>query len=165
MTGRVTLLLAALAALGFGLSGCVAPWSQAAVPVTPEVVEVRLDEFDIAVDHDVVDPGRVVFGVRNIGDIDHELTLVALPDDVRGVAEWLETVGGTIPIYSTKNRAPGEGVTFAADLAPGKYGLLCVLQESVDHVSHHDQGMVADLRVGAPEPASGDDELADPEPS
>ncbi|MEX2619995.1 MAG: hypothetical protein WD250_07225 [Egibacteraceae bacterium] len=108
-----------------------------------------MDEFDLTLDKAVLDPGRVVFEVHNDGDIDHELTLVALPDWAQGVQEWLDAGRhGVIPIYSLVDREPGQRGVFAANLGAGRYALLCVMQDGPDEVPHHRQGMNADIRVG-----------------
>lgn len=117
------------------------------VPAEPQVVSVAMRDNSYKFGQETFAPGRLVFQAHNHDDRDHDLALVELPDDVSGVEEWLEGgVGGVHPIYTMADRAPGEEGTFAVDLSPGHYGMLCLV-ENDDGTPHYQEGMVASFRV------------------
>lgn len=101
-------------------------------------------------DYDAAIPrGRVVFKVRNDGKVDHELVLAIVPPELPPIDEQLKgterqaiTALATIP-----TRRPGTGTTFAVDLAPGRYALLCFVRDP-DGKPHALKGMNAEFRVG-----------------
>lgn len=135
-------------ALGAAVSGCGGD-KAAALPPPPTVVEVAMVEhrFDY---RRAIPPGRVIFRVANLGRVEHQMVLTRLPDDLlplddqlhSDVRRPLETLR-TLPAY-----APGESGSFAVNLAPGRYGFLCFLQEPGDEVSHALQGMNSEFLVG-----------------
>lgn len=116
---------------------------------TPQIVEITLSDYAFHYDGPLR-PGRVVFRVRNEGDVDHEVALVELPDDVADVHELVDSDRiGVAPVYTMASRAPGETGVFAVDLAQGRYGLLGFGQDS-QGTPYYRKGMVADLDVGNP---------------
>lgn len=100
-------------------------------------------------DYDVTPPaGRVVFRARNLGRANHELLLLSLPADLPPVREQLQsserrpvnTVGRIPP------RVPGATGTFAVDLVPGRYAMVCFVVDP-DGEQHAVKGMTAEFRV------------------
>ena len=95
-----------------------------------------------------VSAGRVVFRVRNVGRLTHELILVSLPPDVPPIAEQLRSENrfGVDTIATLRNRAPGTADTFASDLTSGRYAFVCFLTDP-DGVNHALKGMASEFRV------------------
>lgn len=119
------------------------------VPTGSQMVEIDMREHAYRYEDPGLEPGRVTFRVTNHDDVDHDLALIQLPDDVRGVTEWRnrgESIGGVYPIYLMADRAPGETGVFAVDLPAGHYGMLCFVSDD-DGTAHYKDGMVASFRV------------------
>jgi uncharacterized cupredoxin-like copper-binding protein len=138
--------LAAVVLVGF-LTACAAPSPDARLPPAPPEVEVTMAEYQFG--HAAIVPrGRVVFRVRNEGELEHAITLVALTEDMPPIAEQLrgDERRGVPSVARLTDRAPGESGFFAADLAPGRYGLLCFVLGS-DRKSHAVKGMASEFRV------------------
>lgn len=71
--------------------------------------------------------GRTVFTIRNAGDDPHQIAVVYLPDDLPPLDVQLQgaTRRNVAPLAGVSSRSPGQTGTFAVDLGPGRYGLLC----------------------------------------
>ena len=137
-----------VAAVLLVLSSCVVGGSTGdPLPPGPGRVEVVMSEylFDIA---PTFLPGRLVFRAENRGTIDHSLTLVALPEDYPPLDEQLrgETRRGVTTIAILRRRGPGVKGTFAVDLVPGRYGIVCFVPDA-DGTLHALKGMNAEFRV------------------
>lgn len=119
------------------------------LPAEPATVEVGLREHAFAFDRPVP-AGRVVFRVRNRGDEPHDLVLLQLPTDTVGIDELLEfaTPRGLPPVATVPPRQPDETARFAADLAPGRYALVCFVEDA-DGTPHFHKGMAAEFEVTA----------------
>ena len=120
----------------------------ASLPRGPQVVDVEMREYSF--EHTRrIERGRVVFTARNVGRRDHELVMVPLPEDIPPIAEQLRgsrrrTVAA---LASFPPRPPGATGTFAVDLSPGRYALLCFVVDKGDRVSHALRGMSSEFRV------------------
>ena len=120
----------------------------AALPPTPTTIGVRMDEYRFSLDGSA-SAGRVVFTARNVGDIEHELGLISIPEDfpltirqqVRGSSRQAFPTKAIIP-----PRPPGGTGKFAVDLVPGRYALVCFVK-AADGESHAVKGMTAEMRV------------------
>lgn len=138
--------LRALGVLAVGLGACSPAQGHALPPPAPDF-EVVQREFRF--DHQpVVAAGRVVFRVGNAGRLDHELTLVRLPEDFGPIADELaseerRSVATTAYLLP---RAPGATGTFAVDLAPGRYALICFIPDA-GGVAHYEKGMSSEVRA------------------
>jgi plastocyanin len=113
----VRLTAAVLAATA--LTGCGGPG-----PVTElreNRLEITLDDFLIAPQNVRADDGRVTFVVTNRGRLGHNFRLRADGRDVVEITTLL----------------PGEQATESADLAPGRYTMLCTV------ANHEELGMTA----------------------
>jgi hypothetical protein len=128
----VTLLAAALVA-----------WA-AAAQSTPSITVVLTDHhFRLTAP---VQAGPLAWRVRNAGTEPHQALVVRLPEGVSESAEraWIdhgsqgsepgERVGGVESI------APGKDATFETTLKPGRYLLICTMNE--DEGRHYDLGMI-----------------------
>ena len=116
---RTTAALLATAAL----TGCGGPGP--VTEVRENRLEITLDDFLIAPQNVRADRGRVTFAVTNRGRLGHNFRLR------RGDREFVEVT----------TLLPGEQATESADLAPGRYTMLCT-------VANHEQlGMTGRLVV------------------
>lgn len=95
-----------------------------------------------------LDPGRIVFEVRNHGELDHDLSLVYLDPGIPPLDEQLRSdrrlVVPTVARLFT--RKPGGRGTFAVDVEPGRYGVICFVTDA-DGQQHSRKGMSAEFRV------------------
>jgi hypothetical protein len=95
-----------------------------------------------------VAPGRVVFRISNAGALPHSMVLVELPDDLPPIVEQLR-FGAPQPVANLARlpeRPPGSRDTFAVDLRPGRYGMVCFVTDP-DGVTHALKGMGSEFRV------------------
>ena len=139
----------ALALVAMVLAGC-SRGRDAPLPAEAATLAVTMEEYRFGFDRDqAIDPGRVVFEVTNRDQRDHELLLVALPADLAGTLNdqlRSPTRRPVLPLANLPPRRPGQSGSFAVDLAPGRYGLMCFLQDP-DGQRHALKGMNAELRV------------------
>lgn len=92
--------------------------------------------------------GRVVFRALNRGRRLHQVTLLQLPEgaELKARPGPEATAQAVAPVAVTRSVAPGEAVSFASDLDPGNYGLLCAVREP-DGENHTFKGMVVQFQV------------------
>lgn len=98
-----------------------------------------------------VPAGRVVFVVRNVDQVKHELQLVPLPEDMPPVQEQLHGSQRRelAPVAGVPGRAPGQRGVFAVDLIPGaRYGLVDTLLDA-DGQPFALKGMASEFRTTA----------------
>lgn len=119
-----------------------------ALPSRVTVAEVTMYEFQFH--HDTVAAaGRHVFEVHNAGTLAHEMVLLSVPNDFP-VSIDAQARSGTPAAFPTiaflPPRDPGESGTFAVDLAPGRYALICFLK-APDQERHVLKGMSSELEV------------------
>ena len=95
-----------------------------------------------------VPAGRQFFRIRNAGSQLHSLVLVSIDEDVPPILEQLrsENRRGAATFAKLPHRPPGSQDTFAVDLTPGRYGLICFVVDP-DGVSHALKGMASEIRV------------------
>lgn len=135
-------LFAALASLAAFSCSPKAP-----LPSPPAQVDVNMREYRF--DHRPrVAQGRIVFRARNAGRLPHQLVLLPTSARVRGPEPLLGAPGATaaIPLAILPDLTPGESGTFAQDLRPGRYAVVCLLQDP-DGTSHFRRGMRSELEV------------------
>ena len=92
-----------------------------------------------------VPAGHATWHVRNEGTEPHQALVIRLPDRVSEFAEkaWLANNRGPDPgerMGGVPNLAPGKDAWFTTDLTPGRYLLLCAMQE--EEGRHFDLGMI-----------------------
>lgn len=142
--GRVRMVwVAAAAVLAVALAGCSAA---APLPPQPTTVEVVVREHDFAVDPAPPLPaGRVVFHLRNAGEVAHELAVVDVADDPSpGEGQGSPEVVPTLGVVHA--RPPGGDGRVAVDVAPGRYALVCLRSDDAG-VSHAARGERVDFAV------------------
>lgn len=139
--GLSTLLVLVLAA-----GACAAPTS--ASQRRPASVTVQMSEYAFALDPPALSAGRAVLRVRNAGSVEHEMVVVALPEDAPSIEEELASeerpVAATVAYLSPQ--APGEEAVLALDLTPGRYAMLCFV-EGEGGTPHVERGMHTEFRV------------------
>ena len=130
------------------LASCVVGGAARSVlPPPPGAVQVKMREY--AFDYSkAIAPGRVVFRVTNVGRLSHSLTLVSLPEEFPPLDEQLhsDTRRAAATIARLPARSAGSTGTFAVDLQPGRYGLVCFVQDD-DGIIHALKGMNSEFRV------------------
>ena len=136
-----------VAACGAALAGASCSGAARPAPSSAPVVDVAMDEYRFDLDG-AVPAGRVVFRARNLGRLDHELLLVELPEDFPPVREQLESAKrrAVSNVARVAVRKPGTTGTFAADLVPGRYAMVCFVQDA-DGGQHAQKGMSAEFRI------------------
>lgn len=143
-TGAIIIPLVVAAWLG----GCQAG-DPGATPIERPVtllVEMREMQFNHP---PVVSPGRVVITARNVGAIDHRVSMLPLPEDFPPIDVQLhsDTRRVLAPIASTRVVAPGDVAVLAVDLTPGRYAFVCNFRDASSDVPHSVQGMNSEIRV------------------
>lgn len=120
---------------------------KASLPRPPAAVNVSLREYGIKF-NPPASAGRAVFRVRNGGSKKHELVLVPLPEGLPAIQEQVRLkvrrAVGTLALV--KPLRPGGTAVLAVDLAPGRYGMVGLLEDSKG-VSDAKKGMAAEFRV------------------
>lgn len=94
-----------------------------------------------------VTAGRVVFRVRNMGRLRHELQLFPLTDDIPPIDQQLRGTERRIlnPLGGVPGRDPAQTGTFSVELRSGqRYALICFLGDAGK--SHATMGMNAEFR-------------------
>lgn len=137
----------AVAVVVAAASGCTPSTSREA-PASAPVVDVGMNEYEFSFDAGDVGAGRVVFRARNLGRLDHELLLAELPEDLPPLAEQLQS-DKRRPLSNVGRvslRRPGTTGTFAADLAPGRYAMICFVRDP-DGDLHAIKGMAREFSV------------------
>jgi hypothetical protein len=98
-----------------------------------------------------VEGGKLTWHVKNEGSEPHQILVVRLPDGVSEYGEraWFdhgsqgpepgERIGGLASV------APDADVTFHTDLKPGRYLLLCAMNE--DEGRHYELGMIYRFQI------------------
>lgn len=147
--------VAVLVAAAVAAAGCAPTGAEDAdtVPLPPSAATVRvsLDEYHFGGLPDAVPAGRVVFEVANVGERDHELVLVGIPDNFPSTIDEQFRPGADRQAFPTlvhlRTRRPGQRGVFAMDLGSGRYGLICFIEDA-DGRRHAHKGMTAEFRVG-----------------
>lgn len=117
------------------------------LPPRPAVVAVEMREYGFAYEPPRAG-GRVVFEVHNRGTLPHDLAVMPLPPDLPPLDEQLRgTARRLVPILANvPARPPGSRTTFAVDLGPGRYGLVCFVLDP-DGRQHAQKGMSSEFTV------------------
>lgn len=144
----------AVAAVAVVASSC-APGAEREpeLPASPPEVVVTLQEYRFELSRDIP-AGRVVFRLRNAGDLPHRPALLPLGDELPPLEQQLRGQERSIvnPFAGTRTRVPGATGSFAVDLLPGaRYGLICFVRDE-DGTSHALKGMHFEFRTPAPPP-------------
>lgn len=134
------------------LSGCASGSGPiVSLPAGPAIINVVEQDLDYVLDHQGEIPaGRAVLRIRNRSRLSHDLSLVALPEDVPPINEQLRSPGrrAVTTLARLPSRPPGSTDAFAVDLAPGRYALLCFEQDGTGG-THALKGMAVEFRVSS----------------
>ncbi|HEV2126273.1 MAG TPA: hypothetical protein VGW38_26250 [Chloroflexota bacterium] len=135
--------LAVLAGVGLGCS----KGAEATLPESPPTITVMMTEYEFLFARPVP-AGRVVFWAENMGTVDHELILAPVPDEFPPIDEQVRGEEPRVlqPLYYLRGLPPGRRGSFAVDLSPGRYALICFLPDS-EGVPHALKGMTSEFRV------------------
>jgi hypothetical protein len=97
--------------------------------------------------------GRQVIRVRNTAAQPHELVLVRLApgNSIGDLTTWIRQPNApppAVPVAGLTPIAPGVEANITVDLAPGEYGLICVIPDATDGAPHFAHGMMRQFTVG-----------------
>lgn len=144
MFSSLTARLLATAALLLSAAACGS--SSQALPAGPRIVDVGMREYAF----DYTPPtrgGRVVFNIRNAGEVQHEVDFLQLPDEVQSIDAQLKgSVRRVLPTVASLIRDPGTAGSLALDLPRGRYALVCFIRDP-DKVIHGVKGMNAQFEI------------------
>ncbi len=136
------------------LSGCSSSAkSQAGLPPAPPVITVHMEDNRFTFDP-AIPTGRVVFEVRNVGKVLHNVVILPLPENLPPLEEQLRGQDRQFvePFASVRPVRPGDSRSIAVDLGPGRrYGIICSVTDA-EGKSHALKGMSAEFRA-SPVPA------------
>lgn len=144
-TSPLTPCLAALAlVVAFGAS-CTS--GATALPPAPPLVHLTMDEYRFDLEEQRIPRGRVLFSVTNVGDTEHRVALIPLPEDFPPIQEQVKSREHRFvrELAAIPDTPPGQEAFFAVDLEAGRYGLACFVVE--DGQTHAERGMVSEFRV------------------
>lgn len=135
MTARLLPILIAFALLASSCAG-----QPAALPADVQVV-VDMKDYSVTLSVATVKAGSIKFGIRNLGGMEHQFDLIKtdlaldkLPiDGAKAKEDGL--------VKQVKSIGQGKVATISADLAPGRYVIICNI------AGHYQLGMRAELRV------------------
>ncbi len=130
----------------------VVPSTVPAVALPNADVTVVLSDYKFDITGPVTKAGRHVFLVRTAPGQPHEVELIRLEagKTVGDVMTWMASPQGPPPaqaIGGTAGADAGRQIYFTADLTPGTYALVCVLQDAKDGKPHAAHGMVRTVVV------------------
>jgi uncharacterized cupredoxin-like copper-binding protein len=143
-------LAGALAAAGIGCSSSNGPSTAAPATAPPKDITVTLSEWKLVPTSASAAAGKVTFTAKNEGATVHELVLFKtdlaadkLPVDEEGAVD--ERGAGIELVDEVEDVDPGTSKSFTADVAPGKYLLVCNLVDKGEN--HYEHKMYAALTV------------------
>ena len=132
------------------LAGCATgPEAAVYLPSGPAIVGVVEQDYGYVLDpRGEIPAGRAVFRVRNRSRLAHDLSLVALPEDVPPIEEQLRSAHrrAVVTLARRPSRPPGSEDAFAVDLVPGRYALLCFERDGTRE-PHALKGQAMEFRV------------------
>lgn len=137
-----------LAVFALGSCGGAVPQADPPLPAAPGTIRVAMREY--AFDHkEEVPSGRVVVKARNGGKWPHDLVIIPLGGTAVALSELLKSPVplAVRPLYALPSRQPDEVAVFAVDLSPGRYGLVCFVEDG-DGTQHYELGMFSEFDVG-----------------
>jgi hypothetical protein len=143
---------------------------EANVPEGTPIVDLALQDFAFVYDADAVAGGNFALNVTNMGDQDHEVVLIQLPEAM-SVPDLIDTIAssdesgpppfidfGFLGVFT-----PGEMRTaaLAHPLDDGYYAFICFLPDT-DGTPHAFKGMVSTFTVGSPSAGEGGGTISPP---
>jgi uncharacterized cupredoxin-like copper-binding protein len=127
------------------IAACLVASLLAAAPQTDPSISIVLTDHHFRLTAPV-EPGRLLWHVKNEGSEPHQALVIRLPEGVSEYGEeaWFEHGSkGPEPgerVGGLETLAPGAEASFRTDLKPGKYLLLCATSE--DEGRHYELGMI-----------------------
>jgi hypothetical protein len=125
----------------------------AAAAAAPEAdLTIKQEDFAFGVQNEVT-AGAHVFNVTNGGKQPHEAVLVKLNEGATAkdvAAAFAPGASGpppALPVGGVTAIGPGAAQSFPADLAPGKYALLCFITDPASGKAHAELGMMAEFEA------------------
>ena len=93
--------------------------------------------------------GRVIFRAINAGTLLHRMVVFEMPDELPPIDELLRGSEQRVmvPQAGIPPQFPGASGTFALDLAPGRYAMICTMVSRDDNKTHALKGMASEFRV------------------
>lgn len=116
-------------------------------PPRPQIVSVTMKEYGFVYEPPAAS-GRIVFNLENTGRLDHEAVLIALGDEIPPIDQQLRSGERLVvpTVARPLRRTPGAFGSFAVDLPPGRYAMVCFVQDG-DGGQHAQKGMSAEFRI------------------
>ncbi|MFQ5587720.1 MAG: hypothetical protein ACE5F7_02680 [Nitrospiria bacterium] len=115
-----------------------------------QTVQVKLDEWRMAMDQAVLNSGKVTFKAVNQGTLDHEMVVIKTEVPARTftvkAAKVQEDAVGVV-MGEIEGFPPGEMRTLTLDLPEGHYVLFCNNLEQGKSQGHYEQGMYVSFKV------------------
>ena len=122
----------------------------AAIPDGVAAVELTLFEYSFEFDSDAITDSNFAFDVSSIGAEQHELVLIRVPEDLDIQAAILSTEQPAgiedVGVAGPWNPGTDSTVVFAAPLGPGRYAMLCFIEDA-NGVPHAVLGMVNEFTI------------------
>lgn len=123
--------------------------ARGALPAAPTTMTLKDYGFDLS---RPLHAGRQVIRVRNTAMQPHEVELVRLAPGktMTDMLAWLDKPEGPPPgepLGGVVGVEHGKSANFSADLAPGRYALICFLPDAKDGKPHFMHGMTRELTV------------------
>lgn len=130
-----------------GLPSCRQGKEQALPPSAPEV-RITMDEYRFEYDQGV-SQGRVTFRAANKGSVLHRVVLFRVPNDFPPIGVQLQSPKRRpiVPLASVPPQLPGRAGSFAVDLRPGRYAIICTMIDPDNQQTHALKGMSSEFRV------------------
>lgn len=122
------------------------------LPAGPAIVDVVEHDYSYTLGRQGQLPaGRTVFRISNRSALDHDLSLVAVPEDVPPILDQLRSADrrAVATLARLPSRPRGTRDAFAVELTPGRYALLC-FENDPDGQTHALKGMAVEFRVASP---------------
>jgi hypothetical protein len=126
-------------------------WPAAAMPIPDVVLDLADYAFTLSKPLSV---GTHVVSVRNAGAQPHMALLWQLHQgkSVADVVRWMDTTGPAVAPVTLMGGVPdldrGQSVELVLDLVPGRYMLICLVDDIHDHKPHYAHGMVREVLIG-----------------
>lgn len=116
-------------------------------PPRPQIVSVSMREYGYEYEPPTAS-GRIVFNLENAGRVDHEAVLISVGDDIPPIDQQLRSGERLVvpTVARPVRRTPGGFGSFAVDLPPGRYAMVCFVQDD-DGGQHAQKGMSAEFRI------------------
>lgn len=120
-------------------------WSSDALPRSAAVINLSMEDYRFEYAQ-TVPQERVIFRLSNAGLKEHELVIVALPDDYPALGEEPSVGSVVATVAHIPTLSPGESTKFAVDFTRGRYAFVCFIEDD-DGRTHYSRGMRSEFSV------------------